>query len=320
MTSPTPRRRNAVRESFQAQFKGSQFADVKRKAIEELHAVSGLLDAKAPDEAAAFKSWLWSVAQKSAEAGKEGGFLGFGGVAVSDAEKATLAEIAHSARQPGGCRRGPRGDLALRQTAGGIGGGRPQRRPPRSADGNERRVIAPDRTPARADPRPVTTQDDEQRHRERRDRGERRSCRPGLRTNRGRRRPRSAPDRSRPAATSERATEGEGALTSLKPTSAAAASGPPRPRSPGRRRTASPRRTAGRSAAGRAAGPRASRPAGHRDARQAGHVHRHREDVVQVHLHRIAASPSRRCRRRRTASPASGSTSTPARTPPRSRA
>jgi hypothetical protein len=33
------------------------------------------------------------VAQKAAEAGTEGGFLGFGGVAVSDAEKATLVEI-----------------------------------------------------------------------------------------------------------------------------------------------------------------------------------------------------------------------------------
>ncbi len=94
--------RNAVRESFQSQFKGSQFADVKRKAIEELGAVSHLLDTKAPDEAAAFKSWLWSVAQKSAEAGKEGGFLGFGGVAVSDAEKATLAEIATALGNPAG--------------------------------------------------------------------------------------------------------------------------------------------------------------------------------------------------------------------------
>ena len=85
--------RNAVRTSFQAQFKGSQFADVKRKAIDELRAVSGLLDTKAPEEAAAFKAWLLSIAQKSAEAGKEGGFLGFGGVAVSEAEQATLAEI-----------------------------------------------------------------------------------------------------------------------------------------------------------------------------------------------------------------------------------
>lgn len=85
--------RSAVRDSFQAQFKGAQFGDVKAKAIAELHAVSALLDAKAPDDAASFKSWLWSVAQKAAEAGKEGGFLGFGGVAVSDAEKATLADI-----------------------------------------------------------------------------------------------------------------------------------------------------------------------------------------------------------------------------------
>jgi len=94
--------RNAVREGFQAQFKGSQFADIKNKAIAELHAVSSLLDAKAPEDAAAFKSWLWSVAQKSAEAGKEGGFLGFRGVAVSDAEKATLGEIATALGNPAG--------------------------------------------------------------------------------------------------------------------------------------------------------------------------------------------------------------------------
>ena len=46
------------------------------------------------DEAAAFKDWLKQIAQKTAEAATEGGFLGFGGVQVSDAEKATLAEIA----------------------------------------------------------------------------------------------------------------------------------------------------------------------------------------------------------------------------------
>ncbi|WP_445503871.1 hypothetical protein [Microvirga sp. G4-2] len=94
--------REAVRHSFQAQFKGSQFSDIKRKAIDELTAISSLLDAKAPDDAAAFKSWLWSVARKSAEAGKEGGFLGFGGVAVSDAEKATLADIAAALGNPAG--------------------------------------------------------------------------------------------------------------------------------------------------------------------------------------------------------------------------
>jgi hypothetical protein len=89
-----PTTRDAVRDSFSGKFKGSQFADVKQKAMEELRAVSGILDAKAPEDAAAFKSWLQQVAQKAAEAGTEGGFLGFGGVAVSDKEKATLQEIA----------------------------------------------------------------------------------------------------------------------------------------------------------------------------------------------------------------------------------
>ena len=42
----------------------------------------------------AFKAWLGAIAERVAEASKEGGFLGFGGVQVSDAEKATLAEIA----------------------------------------------------------------------------------------------------------------------------------------------------------------------------------------------------------------------------------
>jgi hypothetical protein len=88
-----PATRDAVRDSFQARFKGSQFADVKTKAIDELRAVAGILDAKAPQDAPAFRAWLREVAQKAAEAGNEGGFLGFGGVAVSDAEKATLTEI-----------------------------------------------------------------------------------------------------------------------------------------------------------------------------------------------------------------------------------
>jgi hypothetical protein len=52
-----------------------------------------VVDAKAPGDTAAFKSWLRQISQHVAEAAKEGGFLGIGGVAVSEAEKATLAEI-----------------------------------------------------------------------------------------------------------------------------------------------------------------------------------------------------------------------------------
>jgi hypothetical protein len=85
--------RTAVQQHIQSQFKGAKMPDVKAKAIGELRAVSALLDQKASQDAGSFKAWLREVAQKAAEAGNEGGFLGFGGVAVSDAEKATLAEI-----------------------------------------------------------------------------------------------------------------------------------------------------------------------------------------------------------------------------------
>jgi hypothetical protein len=85
--------RGAARDGLQARLKGSKPAEVKTKAVEGLRAVSALLNAKAPADAPAFKTWLQSIAQHVAEAAKEGGFLGFGGVQVSEAEKATLAEI-----------------------------------------------------------------------------------------------------------------------------------------------------------------------------------------------------------------------------------
>ena len=64
-----------------------------QRSLENLREVSAIVDAKAPDEAAAFKSWLREISQKVADASTEGSFLGFGGVRVSDAEKATLREI-----------------------------------------------------------------------------------------------------------------------------------------------------------------------------------------------------------------------------------
>ena len=49
--------------------------------------------AKSPEHAAAYKDFLKATALKVAEASKEGGFLGFGGEQISDAEKKTLEEI-----------------------------------------------------------------------------------------------------------------------------------------------------------------------------------------------------------------------------------
>ena len=85
--------RGIARDGLQARLKGSKPEEASTNAVEGLRQVAALLDAKAPADAAAFKTWLQSIAQHVAEASKEGGFLGFGGVQVSDAEKATLAQI-----------------------------------------------------------------------------------------------------------------------------------------------------------------------------------------------------------------------------------
>ncbi len=85
--------RTAARSALQTQFAGGKLEGLKDAELAELRTVSSTLDVKAPEDAPGFKAWLQEVAQKAAEAGTEGGFLGFGGVAVSESEKATVAEI-----------------------------------------------------------------------------------------------------------------------------------------------------------------------------------------------------------------------------------
>ena len=85
--------RKAASDGLKAKLGGGQPGDIKAKALDALRQVTTLFTAKAPDDAAAYKAWLAQISQNVAESSKEGGFLGFGGVQVSDAEKATLAEI-----------------------------------------------------------------------------------------------------------------------------------------------------------------------------------------------------------------------------------
>jgi hypothetical protein len=47
----------------------------------------------AAGEAAAFKQWIVSIANATAEAAREGGFMGIGGTRVSDEEKAAIADL-----------------------------------------------------------------------------------------------------------------------------------------------------------------------------------------------------------------------------------
>jgi hypothetical protein len=73
---------------------GARPEQVQAAATEILRRTSELLANKAtPEEAAEVKQWLAKIGQATAEAAKEGGFLGIGGVLVSDEEKAALATI-----------------------------------------------------------------------------------------------------------------------------------------------------------------------------------------------------------------------------------
>jgi hypothetical protein len=69
--------------------------EIKDLALQTCQEIAALLARKAPvPEAEGFKRWLLTAAQQAAEAAKEGGFLGIGGVRVSAAEQAMLAELA----------------------------------------------------------------------------------------------------------------------------------------------------------------------------------------------------------------------------------
>ena len=93
-TTSGPLKGEALRATrLKEKLAGSKPPEIKAKCIDTLRQAGAVVDAKAPGDAAAFKAWLRQISQHVAEAATEGGFLGIGGVRVSDAEKATLTEI-----------------------------------------------------------------------------------------------------------------------------------------------------------------------------------------------------------------------------------
>jgi hypothetical protein len=84
-----------------AQHRKSSLGDFKPRGalageqiLEELRAVNTLLSEKAtPEEAAAFRQWLLTAAQRAADAAKEGGFLGFNAERVSEGEQQMLDKL-----------------------------------------------------------------------------------------------------------------------------------------------------------------------------------------------------------------------------------
>jgi hypothetical protein len=85
--------RTAARGLIKSKLGGRPASDMKAIILETLRQTSALLDAKSPGDAGGFKAWLRGISESVANAAREGGFMGFGGVRVSDAEKATLDEV-----------------------------------------------------------------------------------------------------------------------------------------------------------------------------------------------------------------------------------
>jgi hypothetical protein len=92
----TPQGRTAVQQALRKRCANAEPAELVKRSLACLRDVAKILDAKAPDDAVAFKIWLRDISQKVADASVEGAFLGFGGQRVSEAEKATLDDIAKS--------------------------------------------------------------------------------------------------------------------------------------------------------------------------------------------------------------------------------
>jgi hypothetical protein len=65
-----------------------------KQILDELARVRGIVAGKAtPEETEAFSNWLLECAQRAAEAAKEGGFMGWHAVRVSEGEQKMLDEL-----------------------------------------------------------------------------------------------------------------------------------------------------------------------------------------------------------------------------------
>jgi hypothetical protein len=68
-----------------------------QEILEEIAGVNGLVSSKAADaDAAAYRAWLNDAAKEAASAAKEGGFLGFHAVRVSEGEQRMLDKLAEA--------------------------------------------------------------------------------------------------------------------------------------------------------------------------------------------------------------------------------
>ena len=91
----------AAEAAADAKARHNPLADFKPKGtlagqeiLEEITAVNAIASSKAtPEEAEAYRAWLWDAAREAANAAKEGGFLGFHAVRVSEGEQRMLDKL-----------------------------------------------------------------------------------------------------------------------------------------------------------------------------------------------------------------------------------
>lgn len=85
--------RSAVTSILKDEVKGKDPKAIVDALVGEIGRLSSLIASKEPAAAPGFNAWLLDIAQSVAEAGTEGGFMGFGGVKVSPEETATLDRL-----------------------------------------------------------------------------------------------------------------------------------------------------------------------------------------------------------------------------------
>jgi hypothetical protein len=72
-----------------------------QEILAELAAANAIVSAKAsPEDAEAYRAWLNDAAREAADAAKEGGFLGFHAVRVSEGEQRMLDKLAEALAPP----------------------------------------------------------------------------------------------------------------------------------------------------------------------------------------------------------------------------
>jgi hypothetical protein len=81
------------RDKAMAKLQGKKPDQLTQEMLEDTKKVVALLQQKSPAALEDYKKWSLDVAEKVANAAKEGGFLGFGGERVSANEKALIDNI-----------------------------------------------------------------------------------------------------------------------------------------------------------------------------------------------------------------------------------